>query len=200
VTAASAAPAALPWRILGAWADLRGSMRAELDRAPGEPRLLAYVMLSGLIWFLGRVLVVEFGPLAPTLGPDEAIKRIAAEFVGSIFFRTLAFYGVAALAGAVAMKLGGRGSWRDSRAAMFWAALVAAPVTLAGTLLSLLLAEAPGQAGLIAGMIGSVAFAWAAAHCIAEAHRFASLWRVLGVVVLSAAAFVGGLLLLVSVL
>jgi hypothetical protein len=33
------------WRMLGAWSDLRASMRGELDRAPTEGRLLFYVML-----------------------------------------------------------------------------------------------------------------------------------------------------------
>ena len=35
------------WRMLGAWADLRGSMRAELDRAPSEGRLLFFAMFAG---------------------------------------------------------------------------------------------------------------------------------------------------------
>ena len=37
------------WRMLGAWADLRGSMRAELDRAPSEGRLLFFAMFAGLV-------------------------------------------------------------------------------------------------------------------------------------------------------
>jgi len=200
VSEQAASRPALAWRVLGAWADLRGSMRAELDQAPGEPKLLAWVMLSGLIWFLGRVVVLKLGPIAPTLDPDYVVMRIGAEFVGSMFFRTLAFYGVAALAGATAMKAGGTGSWRESRAAMFWAALVAAPVMLAGTLLSVLLADAPAEVRLIARMIGALAFAWAAAQCIAEAHGFARVWLVLAAVFVAVGAFVTGLALLVAAL
>ena len=91
---------------------------------------------------------------------------------------------------------GGGGGWRDSRAALFWAALVAAPVMLAGTLLSLLLTGVPGQTGAIAGMLGAVAFAWAVAQCISEAHGFTSAWRVLAAVAGLAAALVGGVYLL----
>lgn len=196
----AAVPQPLAWRVLGAWADLRASMRTELDRAPGEATLLAYVMLSGLIWFLGRVAMLKLGPIAPSLDPDYALKRIAVEFVSSLFFRTLAMYGVAALAGAVAMRAGGRGSWRDSRTAIFWAALVAAPVMLAGTLLSLLMSGVPAEVGMIARMLGALAFAWAVAHCIAEAHGFRSVARVLGAVMVAVGAFVGGLYLLVAVL
>ena len=184
------------WRMLGAWADLRGSMRAELDRDPGEGRLLFYVMLSGLIWFAGRTAVLVYGPLGPTIPPDVFAGRVGLEFISAIFFRTLAFYALAALAGLIARAAGGGGGWRDSRAALFWAALVAAPAILAATFLSLLLTGIPGQAGAIAGMLGAVAFAWAVAQCLAEAHGFTSAWRVLAVLALLAAALVGGVYML----
>ncbi len=184
------------WRMLGAWADLRGSMRAELERDPGEGRLLFYVMLSGLIWFIGRHALLVYGPLGPVIPEDEFVGRVGLEFISAIFFRTLAFYALAALAGLIARAAGGSGGWRDSRAALFWAALVAAPVILAATLLSLLLTGVPGQAAAIASMLGAVAFAWAVAQCIAEAHGFTSVWRVLAVVATLAAAFVGGVYML----
>ncbi len=184
------------WRMLGAWANLRGSMRAELDRDPSEGRLLFYVMLSGLIWFIGRYAVLVYGPLGPAIPEDVFVGRVGWEFVTAVFFRSLAFYALAALAGAIARAAGGSGGWRDSRAALFWAALVAAPVILAGTLLSLLLTGVPGQTGAIAGMLGAVAFAWAVAQCIAEAHGFTSAWRVLAAVAGLAAALVGGVYLL----
>jgi hypothetical protein len=186
--------------MLGAWADLRGSMRAELDRHPSEGRLLFYVMLSGLIWFIGRYALLVSGTQVLSMGQDEFIGRAGAEFVTSIFFRTLAFYALAALAGAIAKAAGGGGDWRDSRAALFWAALVAAPVILAATLLSLLLTGAPGQAADIAGMLGAVAFAWAVAQCFAEAHGFASAWRVFMAVAGLAAGFVGGVYVLGQIL
>ena len=184
------------WRMLGAWADLRGSMRVELDRDPSEGRLLFYVMLSGLIWFIGRYAVLVSGPLGPVIPQSEFVGRVGLEFVSAIFFRTLAFYALAALAGAIARAAGGSGGWRDTRAALFWAALVAAPVILAATLASLLLTGVPGHAGAIASMLGAVAFAWAVSQCIAEAHGFTSAWRVLAAVAALAAAFVGGVYLL----
>jgi len=180
------------WRMLGAWADLRASMRAELDRDPSEGRVLFYAMFSGLIWFIGRYAVLVYGPLGPVIPQDEFLGRVGLEFVSAIFFRTLALYALAALAGLIARAVGGSGGWRDSRAALFWAALVAAPVILAATLLSLLLTGMPGQPGAIAGMLGAVAFGWAVAHCFTEAHGFASVWRVLAVMAGLALAFVGG--------
>lgn len=186
----------LVWRVLAAWADLRGSMRHELQREPGEGRLLYYAILSGLIWFLGRAALLAWGPVAPTLTPEMFRARLAADLVTSVFFRTLALYALAAVAGAVARAAGGAGSWRDSRAAFFWAALVAAPAVLAAHLLSVLLTGVPGRAGEIAGMLGALAFGWAAAQTIAEAHGFASGWRVFAVMAVLVAAFIGGIHLL----
>jgi len=194
-------PAALlPWRVLGAWADLRGAMRAELDRMPSEGQLLFYVMLSGLIWFFGRAAVLSWGPMAPVLSDEEFAGRLAADFAAALLFRTLAFYGLAALAGALARGFGGTGGWRDSRAAMFWAALVAAPAILAATLLSLLVTGISWQAGPIASMLSAVAFAWAVSHCLAEAHGFASAWRVLAVVAVCVGSAIGLGYLLVTTL
>lgn len=185
----------LIWRVLAAWADLRGSMRFELERRPTEGRLLYYAILSGLIWFLGRAALLAWGPLAPTYAPDEFRARLAAELVSSVFFRTLALYALAAVVGAIARAAGGTGGWRHSRAALFWAALVAAPAILAAHLLSVLLTGVPGRAGEIAGMLGALAFGWTAAQCIAEAHGFASGLRVLAVMAALVAAFIGAIYL-----
>lgn len=186
----------LLWRVLTAWADLRGALRAELERGPGEARLLFYAILSGLIWFLGRAALLAWGPLAPTFPPDELRARMAAELVTSVFFRTLALYALAAIAGAIARAAGGTGSWRDSRAALFWAALVAAPAILAAHLLAVLLTGVPGQAGAIAGTLGALVFGWVTAQCIAEAHGFASGLRVLAAMAALVAGLVGAVYLL----
>ena len=186
----------LAGRVLGAWADLRGSLRAELDRGAGEARLLYYAVLSGLIWFLGRAALLSWGPMGPTLTEDEFLRLTGAEFISAVFYRTLALYAVAAIAGWVALRFGGSGTWHDSRAAVFWASLVAAPVILAATLFSMLLTGVPGRAAEIASMLGALASAWALAHCITEAHGFRSPWRVLAVIAAIAAAFVLALYLL----
>ena len=142
--------------------------------------------------------MLAYGSTAPAIPEDEFIGRVAAQFVAAIFFRTLAFYALAAVAGWIARAAGGRGDWRDSRAALFWAALVAAPVILAATLLSILLTGLPGQLAPAARMVGALAFAWTTAHCFAEAHGFKNVWRVLAVVTVFAGLFVAGLLALMN--
>lgn len=186
----------LVWRVLAAWAGLRASLRAELDHRPTEGRLLYYAVLSGLIWFLGRAALLAWGPLAPTYSTAEFRARLAAELVSSVFFRTLALYALAAVAAAAARAAGGTGSWRDSRAALFWAALVAAPAILAAHLLSVLLTDLPGLAGAIAGMLGALVFGWTAAQCLAEAHGFRSGLAVLAAMAAAVAAFIGAIYLI----
>jgi hypothetical protein len=188
---------ALPWRVLGAWADLRGSMRTELDRAPSEGRLLFYLVLSQIVWLIGKLMELSFGPLAPIYTSDD-LAREASGHVASLFFRMLLMYGLAALGHGVSRAFGGTGSWRDSRAALFWAALVAAPAILAATLLSMLVTGLSWQAGSIASMLGAVALAWALAHCLAEAHGFAGAWRVLAAVAVLAGLVVALAHLLVT--
>ncbi|HUS54146.1 MAG TPA: hypothetical protein VMY41_09100 [Thermohalobaculum sp.] len=179
------------WRVLGAWADPRGSMRTELDRAPSEGRLLFYIMFAGLFRFVGAAMALAYGPMALMIPDDQFRGRIAAAFVAIFFFLTILSYAVAATGGALARLMGGTGSWYDSRAALFWAALVAAPAVLGAKLLSLVLVGLPA---LIVGsveMLGGVAFAWTTAYCFAEAHGFASVWKVFAVIAGLAIAVVG---------
>lgn len=188
------------WRMLGAWSNLRGSMRAELSRPPREGRLLFYVMLAGLFRFVGEAMELAYGPLALTIPDDVFRGRIAAQFIAIFFFLTLLSYAVAATAGALARAMGGTGSWYDSRAALFWAALVAAPAILGAKLMALVLAGLPGPVIESVEMLGAAAFAWTTAHCIAEAHGFASVWKVLAAIVALAVALIGAVYLLGSVL
>ena len=169
--------AGLVWRVLGAWADLRGSLRTELARVPVEGRLLFYAMLSGAIWAAGEVMVLRYAVAGTTAAEEEFLGRAAGLVGAALFARTLALYGVSALAHAVARALGGQGGWYASRAAVFWAALVSAPAMMALSLLTLLVTGEAKAAGTISQALGSVILAWAMGACLAEAHGFASIWR-----------------------
>lgn len=169
-------------RLLTAWNDLRGSMRWLLSRDPREGTLLAMAMASGVIAFLGRAGALWLSPEAAELGEAALRGRLQNELAAALFFRTLMLYLVAGLAGLVARAFGGHGSWKASRAATFWAALLAAPVLAAGELLA---APLPPLAALAAAVLAQLAFAWAFAACFAEAHGFASVPRVLAVVLVA---------------
>lgn len=157
------------WRILTAWGDLRGSMRTLLAGEPREGTLLAMALGSSAIWALGRLMQLWFSPAAAELGPEPLVGRAGDEIVAALFYRPLMLYAVAGFAGLVARVCGSRASWRESRAATFWAALVAAPVALLAALAGALL---PDAGAMVAESLGSLAFALAFAVFFAEAHGF----------------------------
>lgn len=160
-------------RVLTAWADLRGAMRAVLADRPGEATLFVFALLSGLLRFFGRLAELWLGQGGAGLARDALLSRIAAEFAGALVFRTLALYAVAVALWGAARAFGGTGGAYESRAALFWSALVAAPVMLAVSLAATLAAPAIGaEAVAWLRQIGVLAFAVALAAAIAEAHGF----------------------------
>lgn len=179
-------------RVLTAWADLRGATRAVLDARPSEGALLALAMLSGVLHFLGEVAGVWLGPEGRGLGGDEVIARIGAGFVGALIFRVLFLYLLAGAVWGIARSCGGTGSAYETRVAVFWAALVAAPVLLAADLAGVALAASAGRGlAALAGLASEVAFAVAFAHAVAEAHGFSRPWLVLAAVAVPLVALLG---------
>jgi hypothetical protein len=171
----------LAWKALSAWADMGGAMRRLLARQPSESALLLLMILSGLFLFL--LVLAEYW-----LNPRE--EAIAAGSLAGLTLAGVAVFGLvwplvlylAALLGhAVARGFGGTGDGRASRAAMAWAAFVAAPVTLLASLAGHLLAPVlPEAATGAVRSLGVLAFAWALAQCFAAAHGFSRPWVVLG--------------------
>ena len=184
--AVASARQALAVRILLFWGDMRGSMRSLLDEEPGQGRLIFHAMLSGLVVFLGAVAGLWLDPATATIPPDELTARVAAAFIGAMFFRTLALYGVAGIAGLAARAAGGVGGGRDTRAAVFWAALAAAPLGFVATLAYGFL-DLPGDAApMLLKSLAPVGFAVALSPCLAEAHGFRRASVVFGCVGLGA--------------
>jgi hypothetical protein len=168
--------------------DPRGSMRALLDSRPGEARLLAYAFLAVGIGLAGRVAMLVLA--ARGSGVDLA-PQIAAQTASMLFFVPIVYYALAALGTALARAAGGRGGWRDGRAAFFWAALIAAPVGVLSGLAALALhGQHPAVTAAVA-QIGPVFFAWALAQCYAEAFGFRRAWTVF--------AAIGGIVLMILV-
>ena len=170
-------------RILFAWRDLRGSVRALAGQSPSEGFLLFLAMLSGVFWFLSEVAVILTTPPNVVVQEGEIYSRIGAEFAGAVLFRTLGLYLVAMAGWGIARLFGGTGSAKDSRIALFWASLVAGPVMLAATLGQIVLAPPVTEqwVALMIGQIGVVAFIWATAETFSEMHGFRKSWPALAV-------------------
>ncbi|MEM7239308.1 MAG: hypothetical protein AAF501_16000 [Pseudomonadota bacterium] len=177
----------LPWRMLTAWGDLRGSYRGLMATAPSEGKLLFIAMASGLVLFLEWTGIARLTGDLATLAPDEMASQVAAQFTAALLFRTLMLYAVAAGLCWVLCRFGGTGGWYATRGAVFWAFLVAAPVTLLCSILgAVIMQRAPGSGGEVIADAGNLVLALVMAACLAEAHGIHSMWRVfLGLIVAS---------------
>ncbi len=104
----------------------RRAARRKLAQAPGEETLLAYVMFASLIAFCARIpaLIAQ----ADTLPSPSTF--IGAQFVAAMIFGPLFLYALAALSYLLARALGGRGSGRDARLALFWVLLTMQPLVI----------------------------------------------------------------------
>lgn len=174
------------WRVLRAHWDMRGATRAMLDARPSEAGLLAIVLFACLIYFAGRMTGHVLS------GASELEGRVGAEFLSGVLIRALAFYALAALACVVARAFGGEATWRESRTALFWAALASAPIVFAATLIAMLV-EGQTYVAMGVGLAGQAFFGYAFCVAIAMANNFRSAWGVLGVTVAALAVIFGGL-------
>jgi hypothetical protein len=174
-----------PGAILGVarfYHDPRGSMRAMLESGPREARLLAYAMIAVVLLLAERIL-----SLMAAAGPGtDLTARVTEQAVSLLFFLPLAYCMLAALGTMIARAFGGTGSWFQGRAAFFWAALVSAPIMLVSGVAAIAAAGIGGWAPDILRQLGAIFFAWALAHCYAEAFGFRSALKVLVVIALIA--------------
>lgn len=187
-------------RILDAYADMRFSTRSFIASAPSEGRLLFLALLSDVIFFLARSISMVVLP------PDE-VRLALPEFIGlglvvAFLFRTALFYVIAALAKILSLPFGGKGSWYATRCAIFWAALVSAPVEIFASALTVVavfsqryfpsfeadwLIEAPY-------FIGPIAFGFFLSAGVAEAQGFRYTYRVMAVLAVLTIASVWGVI------
>jgi len=160
--------------------DMREATRTLIEESPSEPRLLFFVLMSDVIFFL------SFG-VRLVVSPSEAIEHamplpaaLGGALVGVLLLRTLTMYIFAGLVKILGWPFGGRGSFKELRAGVFWASLVAAPVGVLGALVGAVFANLEKAYPVFASpllawpplLIGVVAFVYFLAAGVAEAHRF----------------------------
>ncbi|MEM9783718.1 MAG: YIP1 family protein [Pseudomonadota bacterium] len=185
--------------------DMRKATRLLLDDNPSEQRLLFFVLLSDIIFFLN--FGVKF-VVAPPEDVNSGMPANFAEMIGGIIvicflLRTATLYLFSGIVALFSRLLGGRGSWRDTRAGIFWASLVAAPVGVVGALIVVGLGYLEPHIPLAgsqlvqmpAQLIGVVAFVYFVSAAVAEAQQFKRTSPLfITFSVLSVALLIGGLL------
>ncbi|MBB5514816.1 hypothetical protein FHS89_000822 [Rubricella aquisinus] len=194
--------ASLGKRIIDGWRDMRKSTARLIAEDPAEARLLFYVMLSDIVTFLSWSLKTVVAP--PQAAEDRLPVAIAVYLILMLFARTASMYIFAGAIGAVCKLFGGKGSWRDTRAGVFWGALVAAPFGLAMALFTIFLAfMEPTFPALGADWIAlppywisMVPFLWFISVGVAEAHGFRRVgFLFLSLSILTIAGVFGALIL-----
>ncbi|GMG83586.1 hypothetical protein LNKW23_27990 [Paralimibaculum aggregatum] len=163
------------------YSDMRRTTRALIEEAPSEARLLFFVLLSDVIFFLsfGVRLIVSPSQAISEIMPVPA--QLGTALLGIFLLRTVTLYLFSAVVCGICRAVGGSGTWRDTRAAIFWASLVAAPVGVLGAIIGAAFSNleqtipafASPTVALPPVLIGVVAFVFFLSAGVAEAHRFA---------------------------
>ena len=169
----------LPQEIFYAWRHMRRSTQRVLASRPTELFLLWILLLSTLgfllAWFIRGVLVP-----AP-----EGMRLIALDLPTlflAVMVRVAGLYLIATVLAAVCRLLGGLGTWRETRIAVFWAALVTAPINVGLALVVLVLHLVANRFPALRFpivtnalyWIGLLLFVWFLAVALSRAHRFRS--------------------------
>ena len=188
--------AGMAWRIADAWLHMGTSTRRLIREHPSEGRLLFYVLMADIVVFLSWTLKTVVVP-----HPDAPIPlRVSLWLVLMLMGRTAIMYGFAAVAGAVLKLLGGRGSWRDTRAGVFWGGFVAAPFSLFAALVTVALAASYGPGSATGSWyviplywVSLIPFIWYISGGLAEAQRMRFAPIFLGLSVLTVCALFAAL-------
>ncbi len=165
-------------RVIDSWKDMRSATRRLIEENPTEGRLLFYILLSDMIFFLSWSLKAVVAP------SEAAAKMLPAEIgillVAALFMRTFWVYVFSMVLWVVARLFGGTGSARDTRAGAFWGSFVAAPFGLFFALVTVLFTSLEQTFPVLQGSVISQAPYWLSlipfvyfiSAGVAEAHRF----------------------------
>lgn len=191
--AATAAPRGLLARVAAAWGGFRASTAREAAEGHGEPRLLAYAIGGCFVLWLARAPEVLAADLARAAATGTAATPpamlLTTHLVSMLFFTPLMLYGVAALMRMILRAFGGTGGWRETRLAVFWSLVVAAPAFLvAGAAGSLLRLGGAPEAAPAAMTAAGLIWLWFWSAGLAEVHGFRRGWPIFAVVAGLAAA------------
>ena len=165
-------------RMVDSWRDMRGATRRLINERPDERRLLFYVLLSDIIFFLSWSLKTVVAPVTGVA--DRVPLEIGLWLIAALMFRTASMYAFAGCVWIGARMGGGTGNFRDTRCGVFWGALVAAPFGLIMALLTVSISWLEPffpvlkeeWVALPPYWISLVPFIWFISQGIAEAHGF----------------------------
>ncbi|MDE0532321.1 MAG: YIP1 family protein [Albidovulum sp.] len=124
--------------ILRTYVNPRQAIRNKLGDGTGEGQALAYLLAACLMHFCSRL--PQLSRESANNTEDLSFPALASgQFIGAVLVAPLAFYALAAASRLIGRAFGGRSNWRNSRIALFWSLLSAAPLGLVAGAASMLL-------------------------------------------------------------
>ena len=165
-------------RIWDSWKDMRAATRRLIEESPSEHRLLFFVLLSDMVFFVSWALKTVVSPVS---GVEKYVPlEIGVWLIGALMLRTAAMYLFSLGTWGVCRMRGGTGSWKATRCGIFLGALAAAPLGLFMAILTVMMSwlekDYPFLGQQIVAIpiywIGLVPFLWLLSLGIAEAHGF----------------------------
>jgi len=169
--------------IIRAYRGFGASMKQRLDEHPGEERLLIYLVIAILLFFVARVPnLLQVSAIQAT--EDISIEAIfVTNLVSSFFFAPLLLYAVAALSHLIAKAFGGKGTSYGARLALFWTLLVIAPLSLVSTILQVAFPAAWLSSTLLVGLFLLFTYVWGT--CLSVSEGFKSHFLTILVIILT---------------
>jgi hypothetical protein len=165
-------------RVLFAWFNMSKSTRKLITEKPGEGHLLFLLLWSNLAFFASWTMKAVIVP--HETGVNLISFEIGLLLLIALIGRTFAMYLFAMLVGAICRIFGGRGTWRNTRIAVFWGAFVAAPFGVLAALLSVLFTNLEVNYPIFGHVwislppywLGLTPFIWYISVGVARAHGF----------------------------
>ncbi len=165
-------------RILDAWKDMRLSTRRLISEKPSEARLFFYVLMSDLIFFISWSLKTVVSPTV--VASSKLPTEIGLWLIVALACRSFAMYFFSILLGSVARVMGGTGTWRETRTAVFWGALASAPFGFLCAVVTVVLASMEPTFPVLGAdwialppyWLSLIPFVWMISAGLAEAHGF----------------------------
>ena len=188
--------------IINAYGDLRGSMRKQMDRAPGEEKLLALLVFGCFVIFLSFLPRLFATDLSQTSDQSMAGGVIMWFFV-VMFFLPLMLYGVAWVSHLICKAFGADSPNFNARHALFWMLAVLSPALIAKAMFGSFFIQLGGDLGqgmlhvLNVLLLLAILRVWGA--MLAEAEGFPNSMRVSGVILIIFTALYGLIYLIGSI-
>lgn len=175
----AAAPAGILARVRAAYWDFSAAARRVLDEAPGDVIALSFLLIAGLIRFVG----LTVGAILVDGRADPALFQ--ARLIDNLLFFPAAVYVLSLVLDVILRGCGGRGSWTTTRLIVAWSLVVAAPWIFGLGVIDGYTRGASAQVEALGPVLGAAALAFVGMTAyivsagLAAAHGFKSPAKVL---------------------